>query len=204
MYYSRKKKFKKVFIVTTIFAAVAFFCVSLLLNKSPESEVVAKINGEEIYKSEVETKLHDIFDSNSQNVKTPEIKSLPKEVLEILVKDIYLERELTKQAEKSEVAKDQEVIDSIAYAKNKILRQSYVENLIKNAVTDEKINEKYLEISNNLEGKKEYSLSHIVVKTKEEAEKILSEIKSAKSEDAKFNELAKKHSIDKNTADKGG
>lgn len=204
MYYSKKKKFKKVFILTTIFAAAAFFSFNLLIKKNPEGEVIAKINGEEIYKSEVERKLVDIFNNNNQNIKTPEVKNLPKEVLEILIKDIYLEKELTKKAEKSEIAKDQKVIDNIAYAKDKILRQSYIENLIKTSVTDEKINEKYLEISNNLEGKKEYALSHIVVKTKEEAEKILSEIKSAKSATNKFSELAKKYSIDKNTAEKGG
>jgi peptidyl-prolyl cis-trans isomerase C len=204
MYYSKKKKFKKVFILATTFAAVAFFSFNLLIKKNSEGEVIAKINGEEIYKSEVERKLVDIFNSNNQNIKTPEVKNLPKEVLEILIKDIYLEKELTKKAEKSEIAKDQKVIDNIAYAKDKILRQSYIENLIKTSVTDEKINEKYLEISNNLEGKKEYALSHIVVKTKEEAEKILSEIKSAKLATNKFNELAKKYSIDKNTAEKGG
>lgn len=202
MYYSRKRKSKKIFFIVTLVAAFAFVASSFFLKQTPNEVIVAKVNGQKIFKSEIERKLHDIFDSESKSVKTPEINKLPKEVLEILVKEIYLEKELAKEAAKSKIAKNQEVLAKIADAKNKILRQAYVEDLTKEEVSDASINNKYLELSKDLDGKKEYSISHIVVKSEETANKILKELTSSKS--AKFSDLAKKYSIDEESSNKGG
>ena len=64
------------------------------------------------------------------------------------------------------------------------------------------MNNKYLELSKELDGKKEYSISHIVVKTEETANKVLKELTSSKS--TKFSDLAKKYSIDEESSNKGG
>jgi len=202
MYYSRKRNSKKIFFVVTIIAACAFVAANFLTKQTPNEVTVAKVNGQKIFKSEVERKLHDIFDSESQAVKTPEINKLPKEVLEILIKEVYLEKELAKEAAKSKIAKNQEVLAKIADAKNKILRQAYIDDLTKAEVNDASVNNKYLELSKELDGKKEYSISHIVVKTEETANTVLKELTSSKS--AKFSDLAKKYSIDEETSNKGG
>ena len=135
-------------------------------------------------------------------MKIPEVEALPTEVLEILVKEIYLEKELTKEAAKSKVASEKEVKDRILEAKNRILRQAYVDSLLKEEISDQRISDKYSELSNDLTGKKEYLISHIVTKTKEEAEKISQELKNKKS--VKFADEAKKYSIDQESAEKGG
>lgn len=202
MYYSRKRNSKKIFLIVTLVAACVFVATSFLMKKTSDEVTVAKVNGQKIFKSEVERKLHDIFDSENQTVKTPEINKLPKEVLEILIKEVYLEKELAKEAAKSKIAKNQEVLAKIADAKNKILRQAYIEDLTKAEVNDTSVNNKYLELSKELDGKKEYSISHIVVKTEETANKVLKELTSSKS--AKFSDLAKKYSIDEESSDKGG
>lgn len=199
---SRKKNSTKIVVAIIAAAAVAFGFSNYLLNKKEAGAVIAKVNGEKIYKSEVERKLRNFFDDRSQEVKMPEIETLPKEVIEILVKEIYLEKELTKAAEKSAVAKDKELKDRIADLKGKILRQAYVDSLLKTEITDEKVNEKYVELTNELAGKKEYSISHIVVKTKEEAEKIAKEFKAKKP--LKFADAAKKYSLDQESAEKAG
>ena len=175
---------------------------NFLIKQTPNEVTVAKVNGQKIFKSEVERKLHDIFDSESQTVKTPEINKLPKEVLEILIKEVYLEKELAKEAAKSKIAKNQEILAKIADAKNKILRQAYIDDLTKAEVNDASVNNKYLELSKELDGKKEYSISHIVVKTEEAANKVLKELSSSKS--TKFSDLAKKYSIDEESSNKGG
>ncbi len=202
-YPSRKKKSKKLFIISTVVAACIFSGSYFVFSNSSSDEVVAKINGQKIYKSEIELRLHDVFEGQDGVTKTPDLDKLPKEILEILAKEVYLEKELTKEAMKSDVVKTKEVQARIEDAKNKIVRQSYIDSILKSEITDEKINNKYLELSKELEGKKEYQIFHIVVKSKEEADKIAKDLKAKKSS-SRFAEMAKKYSIDQETANKGG
>ena len=199
--HSRKKNSVKIFLAASLVAAGIFGASIYFINKSNET-VVATVNGQKILKSDIEAKLHEVFEGQNQEIKTPEIEKLPTEVVEILAKEIYLEKELNKEAKKSKATHTKEVNNLIENAKNRILRQAYIDSLIKEEVTDQKISEKYAEINNEIVGKKEYSVSHIVVKTKAEAEKIAQELKSKKG--SKFSDLAKKYSIDQNSAENGG
>jgi peptidyl-prolyl cis-trans isomerase C len=203
--YSRKKNSTKIFIVATTIAALAFGA-SAYFFKRGNDVVVAQINDQKIYKSEIERKLRSVFDGQNleqnQETKIPEVENLPKEVIEILVKEIYLDKELAREAKKSKIADSKEVKDKIADAKDKILRQSYIDSMVKQEITEQKISYKYAELSNELNGKKEYSISHIVTKTKDDAEKVLKEMQGKKP--ARFSDLAKKYSIDPESAEKGG
>ncbi|MES2961388.1 MAG: peptidylprolyl isomerase [Pseudomonadota bacterium] len=203
--YSRKKNSTKIFIVATTVAAV-IFGASAYFFKRGNDVVVAQINDQKVYKSEIERKLRSVFDGQNleqnQETKIPEVENLPKEVIEILVKEVYLDKELAREAKKSKISDNKEVKDKIADAKDKILRQAYIDSLVKQEITDQKVSDKYAELSNELTGKKEYSISHIVTKTKDDAEKVLKEMQSKKP--AKFSDLAKKYSIDQESAEKGG
>ncbi len=178
---SRKKNSTRLFIAAAILAAAVFGVANYFFNQNNDA-VIAKVNDTKIFKSEVEKKLQNVFEGQNQEAKIPNINDLPKEVVEILVREIYLEKELTKEAKKSSAVKSQENRDKIADAENRILRQAYIDSILKEEITDEKINEKYVELTNELAGKKEYQVSHIVVKTKEEAEKVLRDLKVKKSE----------------------
>ncbi|MBM5782599.1 MAG: hypothetical protein FJ368_04170 [Pelagibacterales bacterium] len=200
MYYSRKRRrSKKLFSALVILASILFLATGFFINRNSSGLLVAKVNEQKIYKTEIGAKLHDIFSGQNSSVKTPEIEKLPKEVLEILVKEIYLEKELVKKAQSEGLEKDPEIKSQIEQAKNKILRHAYLNKLTSEAATEEKVNNRYLELTKDLEGKKEYQISHILVKTKEEAEDILQKLKKSK-----FAELAKKYSIDKESASNGG
>lgn len=200
---SRKKNSIKIFIAVTICAATIFIFTSYFSNQD-EGIIVAKINGQKIFKSDIERKLRNVFDGQSPEIKIPSIENLPKEVIEILVKEIYFDKQLVKKAEHSKLFKDEEIKGRITDAKDRILRQAYIDSVLKSEITDQKINDKYAELNNEIAGKKEYKISHIVVKTKEEAEKILNELKSKKSTESKFSELAKKYSIDQESSQSGG
>lgn len=200
--YSRKKNSTKIFLALTIVVAVAFGITQFFLKQKERGDVVAKINGEKIYKSQIEQKLVGILSSQGQEAKTPEIDNLPQEVIEILAKEIYLEEQLTKIAKKSDAAKSKEVQARINDIQGKILRQAYVDSIIKNEITEEKINDKYAQLTNELAGKKEYLVSHLIVKTKEEAEKISKDLTAKKA--LRFSDAAKKYSLDKESSDKGG
>jgi len=202
----KNKNSIKIFIVATLLAAITFVASQYFTGKTNEV-VVAKINDQEIYKSEIEKKLRDVFEGQSfksqeQEIKVPTLETLPKEVIEILAKEVYLEKELIKAAKNSAVAKSPEVKAKIAEAEAKILRQSYVDSIVKNEVSDQKISEKYAELSKEFEGKKEYLIAHIVSASSQDAEKIANELKSKKA--PKFSDLAKKYSIDQESASKGG
>jgi peptidyl-prolyl cis-trans isomerase C len=195
---SKKKNSTKVLFAVAIAAALIFAVSGYFLSHRNEV-VVAKVNDTKILKSDIERKLQDVFEGQGQEIKIPAIDNLPKEVFEILVKEIYLEKELTAKAKNSKAAKTEEIKNKIADSKDKILRQAYVNSLLEEEVSDAKVNAKYEELSNEVKGKKEYLVAHIVVKTKAEAEKIEKETKSKK-----FADLAKKYSIDPETANKGG
>lgn len=200
--YSRKKNSTRIFVAATLVAAAVFGASHYIFNKRESGEVIAKVNDEKIYQSEIERKLRSIFDSQNQEAQLPEISSLPPEVIEILAKEIYLDRKLTEEAKKSSVGNDKKLQERITDLQDKILRQAYVDSLIKNEITDQKVNDKYAELSNDLTGKKEYLVSHIVVKTKEEADKVAKDLKAKKA--VRFSDEAKKYSLDQESAAKGG
>ncbi len=204
--HSRKKNSTKVFAVAALVAALLFVLSSYFIG-AEKGAVVARVNNEKIFKSEIDAKLRSVFEGQNfgnkdEEVKIPDLASLPKEVIEILAKEIYLDRELTKQAAKSKVAKEKVLQEKIAESKNRMLRQAYINSLMKDKVSEEKVKEKYTELSNGLVGKKEYSVAHIVTKSKEEAEKLEKELNSKKA--PKFAEVAKKYSIDQESAARGG
>ncbi len=200
--YSRRSGSTKFFIIATLAIALAFFAANSFLKKDNDA-VVAKVGGVKIFKSEIEKKLSEVFEGQGSGaVKFPQIANLPQEVVEIIAKEIYLEKQLTKEAKKSGISRKKEVKDEIAESKSRILRQAYLDSLIKEKTSEQKINEKYLEFTNDLDGKKEYKIAHIVFKDKEAANKISKELKSKKP--AKFSDLAKKYSIDKESAANGG
>jgi parvulin-like peptidyl-prolyl isomerase len=203
---AKRKKLIRVFTTTTAVVAISLGALIFFAKNKNTSSVVAIINGQKISKSEVDQKLRMIFEgqnfSNQAEYKPIEVEALPKEVVEILVKEIYLEKELTKEAQKSKVAKLEETKNKIAESTARILRQSYIDSVIKTEVTDQKISDKYAELTNEIVGKKEYAISHIVLKTKEEAEKIAKEFKAKKP--AKFSDLARKYSVDQESGQRGG
>ncbi len=203
--YTKKRNTLKLFVTATAAAAIiAAIFFSLGSRESSSDIVVAKINSQKIYKSEIERKIAAVF-GDDQDSKLPQVEDMPKEVLEAFAKEIYLEKELIKRAKKEKISDLPKIANAIKEAESKIVIGAYFDSIVKDKVTDEKISEKYAELSNQLTGKKEFSLSHIVLKDREQAEKlykILTEKKSKKR--ANFSDLAKKYSIDKDTASQGG
>lgn len=199
--YSRKKNSVKVLVAVAVVAAAAFAASQYFMGSANMGPVIAKVNGEKIYKSQIQQKLLGLLSSPNQGGNLPDVDNLPKEVIEILAKEIYLDDEIAKLAKKEKLLKNPDVKGRIHEAKNKILRQAFVDSLIKNEVNDEKISEKYVELTNELQGKKEYLVSHIVIKSKDEALKISKELNSKK---VRFSDVARKKSLDQESGAKGG
>lgn len=184
-------------IIVILGAAIAAFMV--FKNKQGD-QVIAKVNGSKVYQSELDDRLNKMFRSLDQKIS---INDIPPQILESLVQDIYLQRELNKIAAGSKAAKSKEVKKQIEDIKYAIMRQAYLEAEVKEKVTDEAVKNKYSEISSELLGKKEMHLKHILVESEATAKKVAALLKQGKS----FATLAKEYSKDtanaKNSGDLG-
>ncbi len=165
-------------------------------------KLIAKIDNEKIYQSQVEEKLSQIF----QNHQLPEkmiIENLPKQLIEGVVKDIYLQKQLNKIIKKSKFNQDPKLQLKIAQYQENLLQEAYISDRIANKINDDAITAKYNEIVQKLSGKKEVHLKHILVANQEQAQKILQEL-NQKGKKITFEELAKKYSEDQSNASQGG
>lgn len=198
---SKRKKLTKLIGIVAVVCAVVLGVSFVFAKKSSNDVVVAKINKEKIYKSDIERKLRSVYATLGNEVEEIKVENLSTEIIEAFAKEIYLEKELVAKAKKAGVTKKENVKNDIKEAKNKIITNAYFKTIIDEKVNDKTISDKYAELTNNLAGKKEVLISHIVVKDKAQAEKIYTELTKKR---ANFSALAKKNSIDKETANKGG
>ena len=202
-YTSRRKKALRNLTVVTIIFAIGFLTTKIFNLKAKQDDVlVAQMGKEKIYKSEIERKLQTIFADEQQLIAVPALETLPKEVVEIVVKEIFSDRQILKLAKKEGFEKQDSVREKITNFQEKTIRQAYLDSIIEKEITKEKVSEKYAEITNSLSGKKEYQIAHILTKSKEDADKILLELNSKKT--LKFSELAKRYSLEQQSAQNGG
>ncbi|MDA0902226.1 MAG: peptidylprolyl isomerase, partial [Proteobacteria bacterium] len=93
-----------------------------------------------------------------------------------------------------------EVRKKIGEYTKKITRKEYLDSLIEERITEEVVRDKYIELVNELTGKKEIRIRHILTKTRNESQSVLNKVKAGQS----FEKLAKNYSLDKMTSDQGG
>ena len=180
--YSKRRKARRKIILITIFSIFSIAISSYFVNQIPQSEIIAEVNGYKILKSDLQNKITEALGKefinfkNNQNYEQINVDKLPKELVESLVKEIYLENEFIKEAKKSNIAKNKEVKLEIAKETNRIIKDAFIKNTIKNEANEQKTNQKYLDLSREFEGKKEYKIIEAIFETKEQAEEIYKKI----------------------------
>jgi peptidyl-prolyl cis-trans isomerase C len=154
-----------------------------------KEDAVAIVNGTAISKATFKT-LEDEIAIRSQGQKFPK-----QQLLEELI-----QRELLVQdAQKKHLDQSSELKERMQMAERSLLSQADLQDYLKaNPVTDAEIKAEYDKEIAKMSGT-EYKARHILVKTEEEAKKLISEL----TKGAKFEELAKKHSLDP-SKDQGG
>lgn len=146
-----------------------------------KQDAVASVNGTFISKKTLET-LEKEISERSQG------QSFPKEQLleELIQRELLIQQAVQKQLDKSP-----EFIERMNTVRNSLLSQSALQDYLKNnPVTDDEIKAEYDSKMGNMGS--EYKASHILVKTEDEAKKIIAELDKG----GDFKALAKKHSID--------
>jgi peptidyl-prolyl cis-trans isomerase C len=147
---------------------------------------------------------HDIRGSQVMEL----IRRLPKQTREVPMEklvpamiDTLINTQLIQEAaDREHLQDDPEVKRRLALAQEDIVRQLYVERLVKKDLTDEKLHAAYDQYIKEMPHQEEIDARHILVKTEAEAKQIITQLEHG----ADFNKLAKEKSIDPAGKDNGG
>lgn len=153
-----------------------------------KEEAVASVNGTYISKKSLDALEKEISERSHG-------QTFPKQQLleELIQRELLIQDAKQKQLDKSP-----EVIERIATVKNSLLSQAALQNYLKsNPVTDDEIKAEYDSKVGNLGT--EYKARHILVKTEDEAKKIIDLLDKG----GDFAALAKKNSTDPAAAEGG-
>jgi peptidyl-prolyl cis-trans isomerase C len=157
--------------------------------------VVAKYNGQDIMKSDVMARLRtpsgDLPDGKS------DLDDYSPEVKQMLINEFIQDKSLL-------TAADNAKIDADPTYKN-LMKQSkimaYLEKYTRNRVTPAMVRDAYTKYVKEVEAHDELKISHILVKTEAEANKVAAELESKK---ITFEDAAKQYSIDHASQVRGG
>ncbi len=157
-----------------------------------EDPVVARVNGHEFRKSDVDRELASL---------PPRLQSMPlasiyPQLLERMI-DAYLVAEQGR-AEKLDQTRDYR--NRVARAKERILTDITLRARIKPQVTEAKAKKRYDEVVGKQKGEEEVRARHILVKTEKEAKDLIAQIRKG----GDFAKLAAEKSTDKGSAAQGG
>lgn len=185
-----KKKYAIIIILTLIatLGIESFFI--LKKNKKPlqDDEIFATYKGGVIYVKDMRNYLKRLEDTFNQKL---ELDSLKPEEKKLIVDEIVNGRVILELAKNSNIPKSEEYKNKLKDTEDLLLKEMFLQSLIKKNVTEEAIKNKYEEVKKLVEGKKEYKVKQIVVKTKEDIQKVVKELKTKS-----FEEVAGKYSVD--------
>jgi parvulin-like peptidyl-prolyl isomerase len=186
------KNWIKVAIAATIFCNCAFV-------NSAEDKIVATYKGSEVKESQVFEQFKDAFDVNP-SLKGKSFSELDPTVQESLVKAYVNLKLLDTEVAKNKIENSKDFNDKVNNFKRQLAQSELVNKVIAEKVTDKLLAEEYAKFVQEMKGKEEIKVKHILVKTLKEAESI----KQRLSKGEKFADLAKKLSEDTRSKSKGG
>lgn len=172
-------------------ATIALFSALAINHVYAQEKPAAVVNGVIIPQARVN--MHVKAAASQGKMDTPELR--------LAVKDELINREIMAQeAIKQGFDKQPETITQFELAKQTVLVNAFLQDYLKNhPISEDAIKQEYENIKQTT-GSKEYNVRHILVKDETEAKSIAAQLKKG----GKFDELAKKHSLDQGSRDKGG
>ncbi len=157
----------------------------------PADPVVAKVNGDPIYLSDVRASAQSL----PQN-----LRALPPEtVYPRLIDSMISERVLADAARKAGIDKDPAVQRQVAAATDQVLDNALLTKVVMPTVTDQALHARYQAEIAGKPGQVEVHAKHILVDSEDQAKDIIAQLNKG----ADFATLAKKYSKDPGAADGG-
>ena len=194
-------KMKKIFIVV-----LSFFCLTMMsasckekggvkMGSKNSEPVLAKINNKEITLTEFNDRLKEV-------PQLAQKESLSLETKKGLLDNLVVRELLYQDALKTGIDKEKDTAFLVEEMKMRVVVDRYFKKEIddKVKVTEDDVKTFYKEHPEEAKTPDEVRASHILLKTKEEAEMIKKKLK----EGSKFEDLAKKYSLDHGSKETGG
>ncbi|MDX6750354.1 peptidylprolyl isomerase [Geminicoccaceae bacterium 1502E] len=175
-----------------LMAAFAF-ADSFAAETGEANPVVAKVDGQEVTRSDIEAAHRNLPDQYRQ---------MPLEMLyEPLLNQVIDSRLLLREAEERKLEENPEVQAALQQARQDVLRDQLLQQAIEDGVTEERLKEAYEALRAAPDfAFEEVKARHILVETEEEAKEIIKSL----GEGADFDELAKEKSIDPSAKSNSG
>jgi peptidyl-prolyl cis-trans isomerase C len=157
-----------------------------------DDPVLARVNGVEIKQSDV-----DIADADiGQSLPQPPGDARKEAIVAYLI-DVAI---LAQAASAKKLETSPEYVSRLAYAKNKVLMETLLNDITKTAATEAEMKKLYDESVAKMQPEEEVRARHILVKTEAEAKDVLAKVKGG----ADFEKLAREISIDPSAKANGG
>lgn len=188
-------------------ASLALFLSSCQNTISPKTAqnsqadtVIATYKGGQVTLKDVNYELGRLIAQNSK-LKGLAFEKLTSEQKELVVKEVILKEMAYREAKRRDLDDDKEYQIVLKNFEAELLKQKLLLNLVQEASDEKNVKKNYDELVAKLKDKKDLRISYIAVKTQSEAENIYQLLVKHPNY---FASQARKKSIDKETAKKGG
>lgn len=157
-----------------------------------DGDVLARVNGKDITKVEVDMAM-DIF--------ADQLAQVPEDQRQTMVVDALVDMHvMADAAEKAGIADNPKYKARMLFLKSQALRNTYVETEIQNKITDDELKARYEKDIADYKAPEEVHARHILVKTEDEANKVIADLAAG----GDFAAIAKERSQDPGSKDNGG
>ena len=171
-----------------------------LASNDPAKKVISTYSGGEVTLKDINIELEKLIAQNTK-LKGLTFDNLSSDQKEAIIKEVVLKEMAYKEAKKRSLDKDKDYQETLKVFETELLKQRLFVALAKEASDEKNVKKNYDELVVKLKDKKDLRISYIIVKTQNEAEAIYqSLLKSPNS----FSSQAKRKSLDKEVAKKGG
>ena len=154
--------------------------------------VVARVNGEEIHRSDV---MHQL------QMAGPQVQQLPPQMIYPQILQKMIATKIVSQKGYAEgLQNDKAVKERVKELEAQVVAETYVHKQVEPKITDAKIKERYDQLSAKFKPQDEVRARHILLKTEDEANDVIKQLKGG----ADFAKLAEDKSKDTGSAKQGG
>lgn len=154
--------------------------------------VVARVNGEAIHRTDVMKELQ-LLGPQAQQVP-------PQMIYPQVLQRMIATKLVSAKGYADHLQNDPEVKDKMKDAQDQIVAETYVHRAVQPKINEAKIKERYDQLAGKFKPQDEVRARHILVKTEDEANAVIKQLKGG----ADFAKLAEEKSTDKSSAKQGG
>lgn len=149
----------------------------------PNDTVVAKVNGQPVYVSELILLYEDL---------PPQYQQIPlQDIYEQLVERLIDRKLLATEAFRNQQLDDKQTLRRAQFAVEDVVLTAFVSQKVSALLTEEALREDYAKLTADMAGREEVEARHILVRSREEAQALIKQV----ADGADFAELAKKNSV---------